>query len=124
MIEKIASDEVLQAAFEWLCKARLHRHYNNDVWHLRFHWRTIKPQLQRQLLQGEYRFSPCRACSIEGHSIGVWNAQDALVQKAISWVLAEQLQGVISPHCYHVKGRGGAKAAVSAGIACIPGKGI
>lgn len=44
--------------------------------------------------------------------MGVWHAQDALVQKAMTIVLTEMLTPHISKHCYHVKGNGGAKACV------------
>ncbi len=31
MIATIASDEVLEQAYRWLCKARKDAHHNNDV---------------------------------------------------------------------------------------------
>ncbi|MGR3317917.1 MAG: reverse transcriptase domain-containing protein [Candidatus Anammoxibacter sp.] len=39
---------------------------------------------------------------------------DSLVLKAMSIVLGEYLDTVLSPNCYHLKGHGGAKAAVMA----------
>ncbi|MCX4029628.1 reverse transcriptase/maturase family protein [Spartinivicinus marinus] len=112
LIHQLASDEIIDEAFEWLCKSRKNSHYNNSVWHCRFHWQAIKPIIQKQLIAGDYRFSPCKACKIDGHSIGVWNAQDALVQKAMTLVLTKRLKPSISPCCFHLKGHGGAKAAV------------
>lgn len=112
MIETIASDAVIDEAYEWLCKKRRNRHANDDIWHLRWHWATLKPDLQRALLTGTYYFSPCRAVKVEGHSLGMWNAQDALVQKAIAIVLSDRWTKVLSPHCYHLSGRGGGKQAV------------
>lgn len=112
MIETIASDAVIDEAYTWLCKQRKNRHANDDVWHLRWNWSTVKPKLQQQLLTGSYYFSPCRAVKVEEHSLGLWNAQDALVQKAMSIVLSDIWADELSQHCYHLKGRGGGKKAV------------
>ena len=112
LLEKIASDEILDQAYTWLCDRRKDSHHNNDVWHLRFHWLEIKAKLQQQLLQGEYYFSPCRSYRVNGKSIGVWDAQDALVLKAMSLVLTVRLSPELSEHCYHLPGRGGTKACV------------
>lgn len=38
LIERIASDEILEQAFQWLCKKRNHYHFNADVWQLRRSW--------------------------------------------------------------------------------------
>jgi len=114
LIAQIASDAILEQAYDWLCQRRRGCHYNDDVWHLRFHWPTEKALVQQQLLQGEYYFSPCRSVSTAEGWIGRWNARDALVLKAMSLVLGEHLQGKISSHCYHMAGHGGAKACVQA----------
>ena len=42
----------------------------------------------------------------------VWSALDALVLKATALVLTAHWLPKLSPHCYHIEGRGGAKAAV------------
>ena len=45
-------------------------------------------------------------------TIEVWSALDALVLKATALVLTAHWLPVLSPRCYHLEGRGGAKAAV------------
>jgi len=45
-------------------------------------------------------------------TVEVWSALDALVLKAAALVLAAHWGPVLSPRCYHLEGRGGAKAAV------------
>ena len=45
-----------------------------------------------------------------GKVIHLWNAQDALVQKAMALVLGPQWP--ISPRCTHMKGHGGLKGAL------------
>jgi hypothetical protein len=50
LIEQVASDEIIEQAFSWLCLKRKEHCHNNGVWNLRRHWQTIKPNLQQQLL--------------------------------------------------------------------------
>ncbi|SBS31940.1 Reverse transcriptase (RNA-dependent DNA polymerase) [Marinomonas spartinae] len=102
----ITSERNLLNAFHWICQRRKESHSNNDVWHLRFHWSSIVPSLREAMRMGTYRFSPCRALSTSAGSIGVWCAQDALVLKAISLMLTEQLSQKLSHHCYHLAGKG------------------
>lgn len=112
LINKIASDEVLEEAFRWLCKRRKDYSHNNDVWDLRFRWTEEKTSIQNQLLEGSYVFGPLTEIRLPGETIELWSSRDSLVLKAIAIVLGEYLQPVMSGDCYHLKGRGGAKAAV------------
>ena len=50
----------------------------------------------------------------DGQTTEVWAACDALVLKATALVLARHLEPYLSQRCYHLAGRGGAKAAVRA----------
>jgi RNA-directed DNA polymerase len=108
---KLASDGVVESAYQWLCRQRRHWPANSDVWDLRFHWPEMKSQLQRELLAGTYQFAPMsRFVNAEGETVHVWSARDAVVLKAMAMVLGDSLS--VSPRCTHVKGHGGAKAAV------------
>ncbi len=111
-LEQVIKDANLALAYQWLCQARKDSHHNHDVWHLRFHWASIKSELQQQLRAGEYRFEPCRTIQVGGESVGVWCARDALVLKALTLVLTDQLAPRLSDDCYHLAGRGGAKGCV------------
>ena len=114
VMEEVASDTVLQQAYEWLCARRKEYSANNDVWNVRRRWAQIKPQLQAALLAGTYRFRPAHRFCIRGDTIEVWWALDALVLKALALVLTRYLAPRLSPHCYRLVGRGGARAAVRA----------
>lgn len=57
LIERVTSDEVIEAAYEWLCDRRQDYHHNNDIWQLRRWWTEKKPQLVAQLRSGIYRSS-------------------------------------------------------------------
>ncbi len=57
LIQKIASDAVIDTAYEWLCKRRSDYSHNDEVWDIRFRWAEFKPQLQYALLTGEYTIS-------------------------------------------------------------------
>jgi len=79
LIDRIASDEVIDAAYDWLCERRLEYHHNNDVWQLRRWWEEKKPLLIEQLLPGTYCFREQRCVRFPGEVREIWSAQDALV---------------------------------------------
>lgn len=114
LMAEIASDETLEEAYAWLCKRRKEYSPNNDVWNVRWRWAEIKPQLQAALLAGRYRFRPVDRYRTQDGAIEVWSSLDALVLKAMAIVLTRHLAPQLSQHCYHLVGRGGAKAAVRA----------
>ena len=108
LLEKIISVQVLAEAWAWLGKRRGNRGHNDDYWHLLFHKQVLEKQIIDDLVQGTYRFSPCKAVN----GVGVWCAQDALVLKALTLVLTQVLTPQLSQHCYHLTGNGGAKGCV------------
>ena len=119
LICRLASEEVLDAAYDWLCKRRRDYPANADVWTFRFRWQDEKTRLRAELLAGRYRFEPLsRVTNREGEVLHLWSARDALVLKALAIVLGRRLS--ISPHCVHVKGHGGSKAAVRDVMAHLP----
>ncbi len=69
-------------------------------------------QLQRALAADDYAFGPLREVRLPDETLQVWRAQDALVWKAMAMVLGEELDPLLSARCFHLKGHGGAKAAV------------
>jgi hypothetical protein len=86
---------------------------------LRFNWPAEKARLQKELLSGCCRFEPLsRVTNSQGEALHVWSARDALVLKALTVVLAKRLP--VSRRCVHVKGHGGAKAAVRQVWAKLP----
>ena len=113
MIEEIASSANLDAAYAWLCKARREAHDNNDVWHLRFHWKTYKPHIKQQLLNGTYCFKGCTSYKVNGQYVSLWAAEDALVLKALSLVFTQKLSPQLAKECYHIAGNGGSKTCVT-----------
>ena len=86
LMDEIASDEVIDLAFVWLCKRRKHYSHNQDVWEVRERWGTIKTRLQADLRGGRYRFSPLTRFQRDGEIIEIWSALDALVLKAMAIV--------------------------------------
>lgn len=114
LIHKIASDSVIDTAYDWLCKRRNDYSHNDEVWDIRFKWTEFKPQLQKRLLAGKYTISSQIVINTPGRRTELWSAKDALVLKAISIVLGEHFKPVLPHNCYHLAGNGGAKAAVRA----------
>jgi RNA-directed DNA polymerase len=111
-MDEIASESVLNQAYAWLCERRLDYSPNDDVWDVRWRWDELRPRLQDSLRAGTYRIGSVRRFSTGDETIEVWPALDALVLKATAIVLAAHWVPELSQHCYHLEGRGGAKAAV------------
>jgi hypothetical protein len=57
IIAQLASDDVLDSAYAWLCRRRRGYSANSDVWSFRRGWLCEKAQIKDQLLSGNYRFS-------------------------------------------------------------------
>jgi RNA-directed DNA polymerase len=110
-IADIVSEEVLDRAYAWLCKQRKDWPQGADVWAFRRRWAQEKVRLRSELLEGTYRVSLLSRVTLKDkEDIDLWSARDAVVLKALTMVLAKRLP--VSPRCVHVKGHGGAKAAV------------
>ena len=98
MIDRVASDEVIAAAFEWLCQHRKYYPPRADVWALRHDWARQRDRIQDELRAGTYRLSSVqRTTNGEGEILHVLRAADALVLKALAIVLQEVLD--ISDRC-------------------------
>lgn len=111
MLSQLASDDMLDAAYEWLCYRRREYSANADVWSFRRDWAVERERLKEELASGQFRFGLLRRVNKEdGSECDLWSARDALILKALAIVLGAVLP--VSPLCTHVKGHGGAKAAV------------
>jgi hypothetical protein len=123
LLTAIASDAVLDTAHAWLCQRRRDYPADADVWSFRRHWPGEKRRIQADLIAGDFRFGLLERITLkDGSDIDLWSARDALVLKALTVVLSDILP--VSPRCTHVKGHGGAKAAVRQVMAHLPANGF
>ena len=106
------SKEDLQSAFGWICELRKDYSPNNDIWHLRRNWNTVKHTLLEQLNDGSYQFSALDRYEFEDGILSLWSSQDMIVLKLITCTLHLHMGNHIPKSCYHVKGHGGLKKAV------------
>ncbi len=120
LIEEIASDEMLEQAYQWLCERRRDYSHNDEVWEVRYRWAEIKPLLQAELIAGRYRFSPQKRIHRTEDDLEIWAALDSLVLKAMAIVLTKHLVPHLSSRCFHLAGNGGAKAAVREVVEILP----
>lgn len=111
-MDDLVTNELLDLAFDWLCRSRKNSGHNSDVWDLRFHWTEIKPQLIADLMSGNFQIGCTRLAEIDGEQIEIFSAIDALVLKAVSILLSRAWHHEISSRCFHVAGRGGGKGAI------------
>ncbi len=110
ILAELTSDEVLDTAYDWLCRRRRHYPADADVWSFRQAWAQEKDKLKAALAAGRFRFGLLTRITLkDGEEIDLWSARDALVLKALAIVLAKHLP--VSARCTHVKDHGGAKAA-------------
>jgi len=111
ILAQITSDDVLDTAYEWLCRRRRDYSANSDVWGFRRRWQRDKAQIRDELRSGSYRFSLLSRITLkDDDDTDLWSARDALVLKALAIVLAKHLP--VSQRCTYLKGHGGAKFAV------------
>ncbi len=99
LIQRIASDSVIDCAYDWLCERRKDYSHNDEVWDIRFRWSEFKPHLQKTLLAGKYTFNSQMEIKTPDRKTELWSAQDALVLKAMAIVLGEHLKPVLSRNC-------------------------
>jgi RNA-directed DNA polymerase len=117
--KSVFTETTLDKAYLWLCKQRHNFPANADIWHLRFHWHTIRGELLQTLNKQDYTFKPLSVVTkADGETLHLWSSQDALVLKMLAMALPDAL--ALSPRCTHIKGHGGLKATVSALQAALP----
>lgn len=101
------------AAYRWLCKRRAHHLPNSDVWDFRRGWSQEQFEVIESFRRGEYRFSPQESIMLADDEVAdIWSSRDSVVLKVVTEILLDRLRPVLSKRCYHVRGHGGAKAAV------------
>jgi RNA-directed DNA polymerase len=111
LIEQIASDAILDEAYAWLCQRRRDYHANAEIWSFRRNWPAERRRVQHDLLTNSYRFEALDRVGLkDGCSVDIWTSRDALVLKALTLCLTSVLP--VSPSCTHIRGNGGAKAAI------------
>jgi RNA-directed DNA polymerase len=119
VITELVSESLIDESFRWLCKQRKHFPVNSDVWHCRFHWKSIKPKLIRDLSTNRFNFQPLqKVTKASGEVIHLWTSIDSVVLKLLSLVLSHYLPS--SKLCTHLKGHGGSKQTVTSIQAEIP----
>ena len=119
MMELIASAATLDEAYAWLCHRRRNAPSNHGVWHFRWRWAEVKPQLQQEPLAGELRLGAVTVVPTADGLIEAWSPRDALVLKAVALVLSRRLAPGVPSSCHCFSGNGGVKAAVRALAAAI-----
>ncbi len=92
----LTSDDVLDTAYDWLCKRRRDYPPDADVWSFRQAWAWEKDKLKVDLAASRFRFGLLARITLkDGEKVDLWSARDALVLKALALVLGERLS--ISP---------------------------
>ena len=118
----LATDNLLEQAFAWLCQRRKAYPPQADVWRFRQRWDAEKVRIRDDMRAGDYRIGLLERVTLrrdgQDEDIDLWPARDAVVLKALSLRLPEVLP--LSKACTHLKGHGGAKYAVRQAMAHLP----
>jgi hypothetical protein len=121
-IADIVTDEILDAAYTWLCKRRKDWSASADVWRFRQNWLQEKERLREELLTGTYEIELLNRITLDRNGqqedIDLWSARDAWVMKALSLALQQHLS--LSKQCTHLKEHGGDKYAVRQVLEQLP----
>ncbi len=92
-ITDVVTDEILDAAYTWLCKRRKDWSASADVWRFRQNWAQEKERLREELLTGTYEVGLLSRVTLDRNGkqedIDLWSARDALVMKALSLALPQ-----------------------------------
>ncbi len=92
ILTQLTSDDVLDVAYDWLCRRRRNYPADADVWSFRQSWPQEMVRIKAELFAGRYRFGLLtRIMLADGEDIDLWSARDALVLKALAIVLAKHL---------------------------------
>ncbi len=80
IIAQLTSDDVLDAAYDWLCRRRRAYPADADVWSFRQGWAREKDRLKAALAAGRFRFGLLNRVTLkDGEEIDLWSARDACV---------------------------------------------
>lgn len=121
METKYQLNSIFSDAFEWLCKKREKHPPSSDIWSFRKSWEVLNADIINMFSDGSYNFSIQKKVTLStGDTIAMWSSQDSLVLKVLTTIVQRILNPFLSTKCYHVKGNGGLKSAVSNVIATMP----
>ena len=87
LINDLINNALIDTSFNWLCKQRKHFPVSSDIWHCRYHWHIIKPQILTDLVSNKFNFQPLqKVIKSSGEVIHLWTSIDSLVLKMLSTV--------------------------------------
>ena len=92
--EYLASNEILDDAFNDLCQRFKNRGDHHDIWHLRFHWPRQKEKIKNKIVSGSYRLSPVKMVKAHQQNIQVWSGEDALVLNALRILMSKNINKI------------------------------
>jgi RNA-directed DNA polymerase len=76
-LNDIFTPTTLDKAYRWLCKQRHNFPANGNIWHLRFHWHTVRHELLQTLNKQDYTFMPLSVVTKgDGETLHLWSSQE------------------------------------------------
>ncbi len=89
ILAELTSDDVLDTAYDWLCRRRRAYPADADVWSFRQAWAQKKDKLKADLAAGRYRFGLLTRITLaDGEEVDLWSARVALSVRRIRIAMA------------------------------------
>ncbi len=119
-MSEVVATEGLNESFTNIYKKRKKDNEHSDIWNLSLNWEKEREVISDQLLKGEYQLSPVKVFKGEDKKYYTrFNSKDAIVIKAITNIISNEVQQSLSNKCTHLKGNGGLKGAINNVISSI-----
>ena len=93
LMSEISKHENLNRALESVYKKRRKDSHNSDIWELSLNWEKHRDVIRQDLLSNKINLSPVDIYrSEDGEYYTRWSSKDALVIKAITYLIEEIVQ--------------------------------
>ncbi len=78
ILAELTSDDVLDTAYDWLCRRRRDYPAEANVWSFRQAWTQEKDKLKAASASGRYRFNLLTRITLkDGEDVDLWSPRDA-----------------------------------------------
>ncbi len=113
LLSQVVSTENLDNAFKAVYPRRQKNGPNSCIWSLSLRWPEVRDEMRIRLLAGNYELSPVSVYRSDQGYLSCWGSYDAVILKALSLVLAPLVSDSVGTRCYHLRGHGGIKGAMT-----------
>ncbi len=93
ILAELTSDDVLDTAYDWLCRRRRAYPADADVWSFRQAWAQEKDMLKAALVAGRFRFG-----LLTRITLGRVRSTRELAAQKLRWIVSRSLRSTVCPY--------------------------